>query len=127
MQGVQRYVVFSFLVGAGLLWVTLSRILQALAFAMNAPDIELIGSQFTLSKAISMAFSIGVAFVAFKNEKVNQFSSEVVAELRKVTWPGKEETKQATIVVIITTLIIALILGLFDALWGWATGFIYAG
>ena len=125
MQGVQRYVVFSFLIGAGLLWVTLSRIFQAVAFALNAPDIELLGSQFTLSKAVSMGISLAVAFVAFKNERVNQFSSEVVAELRKVTWPGKEETKQATIVVIITTLIIALILGLFDALWGWATSFIY--
>ena len=125
MQGVQRYVVFSFLVGAGLLWVTLSRIFQAVAFALNAPDIELLGSQFTLSKAVSMGISLAIAFVAFKNERVNQFCSEVVAELRKVTWPGKEETKQATFVVIITTLIIALILGLFDAVWGWATSFIY--
>jgi preprotein translocase subunit SecE len=125
VQGVQRYVVFSFLVGAGLLWVTLSRLFQALAFALNAPDVELLGSQFTLSKAVSMGLSVFIAYAAFKNERVNQFSSEVVAELRKVTWPGKEETKHQTVVVIITTLVIALLLGLFDAVWGWATGHIY--
>ena len=125
MQGVQRYVVFSFLIGAGLLWVTLSRIFQAIAFAVNAPDFEILGSQFTASKALGMGISLVVTYVAFKNQRVNQFSSEVVAELKKVTWPGKDETKHATFVVIITTLIIALILGLFDAVWGWATSHIY--
>ena len=68
VQGVQRYVVFSFLIGAGLLWVTLSRIFQAVAFALNAPDIELLGSQFTLSKAISMGISLAGVFVAVQNE-----------------------------------------------------------
>jgi len=125
LQGVQRYVVFSFLIGAGLLWVTLSRIFQAIAFAVNAPDFEILGSQFTASKALGMGISLVVTYVAFKNQRVNQFSSEVVAELKKVTWPGKDETKHATFVVIITTLIIALILGLFDAVWGWATSHIY--
>lgn len=105
--------------------MTLSRVFQAVAFAVNAPDFEILGSQFTASKALGMGISIIVSYVAFRNEKVNQFSSEVVAELKKVTWPGKEETKKATIVVIITTLIIALLLGIFDGIWGWATGHLY--
>ncbi len=125
MQGVQRYVVFAYLTFGVLLWATLSKILAALAFAVDAPDFEILGSQFTLTTLLGLAIAAGSSFVAFKNEKVYGFSAEVVSELKKVTWPTKEETRTATIVVIVTTVVIAMILGVFDAVWAALTGMIY--
>lgn len=118
MQGVQRYVVFAYLLLGVLLWATLSKILGALAFAINAPDYEILGSDFTLTTVVGLGLAAGFSYFAFKNERWYGFSSEVVAELKKVTWPTKDETRTATIVVIITTLIIAAILGVFDLVWG---------
>jgi len=124
VQGVQRYVIFAYLTMGVLLWATLSKLLSALFYFADAPDVELLGSQFTLTTAVSLAVSAGTAFFAFKNERAYEFSAEVVAELKKVTWPDKVETQSATIVVIITTLIIAAILGGFDAIWNAVTSLI---
>jgi preprotein translocase subunit SecE len=125
MHGIQRWVVFAFLAAGVLLWGALSKFFNAVAFAFNIPDFEILGSQFTASTGLGLLIAASSAFFAFKNARVNAFSGEVVAELKKVTWPTKEETKSATTVVIITTLIIAAILGLFDAVWGTLTGLLY--
>ncbi len=63
--------------------------------------------------------------VAWKNEMVFGLANEVTSELRKVTWPTRSETVTSTIVVIITTIVSALLLGLFDGIWSWATRMIY--
>lgn len=46
--------------------------------------------------------------------KVGQFFKECVAELRKVVWPGKEDVLSAVKVVLVSTVIIAALLGFFD-------------
>jgi len=43
------------------------------------------------------------------------FLREAKEELKKVSWPSKKETWQKTLIVISFSLIVALILGLFDA------------
>jgi preprotein translocase subunit SecE len=40
-------------------------------------------------------------------EKIIGFFDDVVKEMRKVTWPTKEELKEATTVVIVVCLVIA--------------------
>ena len=52
--------------------------------------------------------------VAYRNEQVFASVVEVTRELEKVTWPTRKETSAATIVVIVTVLIAALILSSFD-------------
>lgn len=63
--------------------------------------------------------------VLYRNDRVYTLCNEVTAELKKVAWPGPAEVRQATIVVIIMTLISASILGLFDLVWANITDFIY--
>jgi preprotein translocase subunit SecE len=48
--------------------------------------------------------------------KIFRFFQESYAELRKVMWPTQDEVVDSTKVVIVSTLLIALILGMFDAL-----------
>jgi preprotein translocase subunit SecE len=48
--------------------------------------------------------------------KVVQFIKESYAELRKVIWPGRDDVISSVKVVIISTIIIAAVLGLMDVL-----------
>ena len=48
--------------------------------------------------------------------RVANFYQEVVAEMRKVTWPDREQLKDTTIKIIIFVLFIGAILGLLDVL-----------
>jgi len=47
-------------------------------------------------------------------EKVKKFLKEVNAELRKVTWPTKDELIGSTIVVVIVSLVVAIFIGIVD-------------
>jgi preprotein translocase subunit SecE len=49
-------------------------------------------------------------------KKVVQFFKDSYAELRKVVWPSREDVISSTKVVIVSTILIALVLGLIDVL-----------
>jgi preprotein translocase subunit SecE len=49
-------------------------------------------------------------------KKIVGFFKESYAELRKVVWPGRDEVIASTKVVVVSTVIIALVLGLVDIL-----------
>ena len=49
-------------------------------------------------------------------KKIVQFVKESYAELRKVIWPGRDDVVSSVKVVIISTVIIAAVLGLIDFL-----------
>jgi preprotein translocase subunit SecE len=49
-------------------------------------------------------------------KKIVQFIKESYAELRKVIWPSREDVVSSVKVVIVSTVIIAAILGLVDLL-----------
>jgi preprotein translocase subunit SecE len=57
------------------------------------------------------------AVVAYKNERVFASAVDVMRELEKVTWPTRKETYAATVVVIVTVAISALVLQIFDYVW----------
>lgn len=66
-----------------------------------------------------------IAIAMWRNAKINKLSVEIVTELSKVTWPTRKELSAATVVVIVLSVIAAIILGLFDFFWAWATDLIY--
>jgi preprotein translocase subunit SecE len=47
-------------------------------------------------------------------EKVKKFFAEVYAELKKVSWPSREEIRGSTMVVIVTVIIMAIVIGVVD-------------
>jgi len=65
------------------------------------------------------------AVVTYRSKKVHTFVVEVCVELSKVTWPSRKETWSQTIIVIVVSIIAAIILGVFDAMWSQITDFIY--
>lgn len=66
-----------------------------------------------------IAFAIvGAAFIyTLRNVVAQEFANDVMVELRKVTWPSWKETRQSTLVVIVTVFVVGMILGGFDLMW----------
>ena len=55
-----------------------------------------------------------------------EFVSEVVVEVSQVTWPTRAETRAATVVVIVISLICSGLLWFMDVTWNKVTDFLYA-
>lgn len=123
---VKRYVNMAFVLGALLAWMMLSPffawLIELIAPAWDKP---LIGVGFRVSNVLGLVGASVFAIWAWTNENVYGQAIEIGNELSKVTWPKWEETRISTIVVIVTTLIVAIILGLFDFVWAKITGLIY--
>ncbi|MCL4510127.1 MAG: preprotein translocase subunit SecE [Bacteroidetes bacterium] len=49
-------------------------------------------------------------------EKIIGFFEDVVKEMKKVTWPTKDELKDSTVVVLVATLIIAVFVYAIDTI-----------
>jgi preprotein translocase subunit SecE len=47
-------------------------------------------------------------------QKIQEFFREVSVELRKVSWPTRQQTVNATVVVIVVSFIVAFFLGIVD-------------
>lgn len=73
--------------------------------------------------AAAIALTVGIAL--YKNDNVYGLACDVASELKKVTWPTRKETQAATLVVIVTVIISAVVLGVFDMIWSAVTDTIY--
>ncbi len=60
-------------------------------------------------------------------EKIQKFLKEVNAELRKVTWPTKDELIGSTIVVIVVSVIVAVFIGIVDRILTFVVQSIFGG
>ncbi|GJM43352.1 MAG: hypothetical protein DHS20C21_01940 [Gemmatimonadota bacterium] len=47
-------------------------------------------------------------------EKARKFVSDVIVEMKKVSWPTRNELRGSTMVVIVTVIIIAIFIGIVD-------------
>lgn len=125
-MNVKRYVNIAFVLSGLLAWVVFSPffawVIEWLAPAWDRP---LIGVGFRVSNLLGFAVAVGLAAWAWTSEKIYEQAIEIGNELAKVTWPKWEETRLATIVVVVTTLIVAVLLGLFDMAWAKVTSWIY--
>jgi preprotein translocase subunit SecE len=61
------------------------------------------------------------AWTAYRNEQVFATIHDITRELEKVSWPTRKETSAATIVVLVTVSLAAVILSGFDAIWAFFT------
>jgi len=49
-------------------------------------------------------------------DKIKRFFGETRVEMRKVTWPTREELKESTKIVIIATFVVTLFIGIIDTI-----------
>ena len=116
--GLERYVMFAFIAGAIIILWLLDKIVTLVWDQFAEPPSTLI----TVGSA---AVAIGSMFWAYKHPTVNKLANECAQELSKVTWPTRRETYAATIVVIVTSVIAAILIGVFDTAWSTLTDLVY--
>lgn len=117
--GLERWVQFAFFAIAGLTFFVGDKLIGFVWSYFGAPE-ELV---VTGAAAI---LGILTGYLLYRHPTVRPLADEVAGELSKVTWPSRKETWQSTIVVIVTSVIAAIYLGLFDTLWSAFTDLIYA-
>jgi preprotein translocase subunit SecE len=49
-------------------------------------------------------------------EKITEFINGVTKEMKKVTWPTKDELRESTTVVLVSTIVLSLFVALVDTL-----------
>ena len=124
MGDLRRWVNLAFLFGAIILWWLFANMTSSVLGILNIFDTRILGELVTMSTLIGGAIAIILVFALWRNVKIYESSLNVAREMKKVTWPNFEETKQATKVVIVTTIIVALILSGFDLVFKWLTDLI---
>lgn len=123
--GVERWVQFAFAACAiTVAWFLIKSstavwtILADTIDAVPEPDSTMIAVGAGLVAFIS-------AVIAYRSQKIHTFVLEVCVELSKVSWPTRKETWSQTVVVLIVSVIAAIILGVYDAVWSHITDLIY--
>lgn len=126
-MSIARYVNLSFVAIGLVAYLVLGELFTGLIEIFgSAANFQILGVNFRFAHLLAMAASVGFAIWLRRNPRVHDYAMEVGSELSKVTWPTWKETKLATIVVIVTTLIISIILGLMDLIWGALSRLIYS-
>lgn len=126
-MNLQRFVNIAYVLAGLLTWVISATIFGGILDVISRDfDKPLIGTDFLRSDLLGLVAGLAVGIALKLNRNVNTWGLEVANELKKVTWPSWEETKLSTVVVIITSIIVAIILGMFDALWAFLSSAIYS-
>jgi preprotein translocase SecE subunit len=116
--GLLRWVLSAYLgFGAILFWL-LDKIGNAVWQIFAEPNSTLV----TIGAAVTSTIT---TVVLYKNQRTNQIVHDVLGELMRVTWPSRNETQSATIVVIIASIIASIVIGVLDAAWSKLTDLIY--
>jgi len=109
-------------------WVNLSYLAVAILFGylvfsstgklVGAYDLETRVRNIDLFLRIGSVLAGALVFIGlYRNEKANQFMTEVVEELSRVAWPTQKETSSATMVVIVMVVVSGMVLGFLDYIW----------
>ena len=87
-------------------------------------DYAILGSYITLTTFIGLVLALLLTVILYRAPGVFSYLSEVVAELKKVTWPTLDETKRSTVIVIVFTLLLSAYLAVADWIWQHVTQFL---
>jgi preprotein translocase subunit SecE len=119
-QRLLQYVLY----GLGLiLWFIMWKFLGSMielftvSFSLRPVEVPIFGSLANLSSIFALGAAVGGAEYARRNAVANKFGIEVLSELRKVSWPNWTEVKGTTLVVLGVSIVVSLILFVFDKIY----------
>jgi preprotein translocase subunit SecE len=123
--GVERWVQFAYAACAiALAWFLIKS--SNAVWTMLADSIDAVPEPNATAIAVGSGLVAFIAAViAYRSKRIHTFVLEVCVELSKVAWPTRKETWSQTIIVIIVSIIAAIILGVYDAVWSHITDLIY--
>jgi preprotein translocase subunit SecE len=119
-----RIVLAFFMVATILTAILYTKVMAAVFTLVGIKDPAVLGRDFTNSTMIALAMTVASLFYALRATAAYGFVKQVAEELVKVTWPTFDESKQNTTNTVWVTGVIALILFLFDWVFGNLTDFL---
>jgi preprotein translocase subunit SecE len=106
-----RLVVIFYLVTTLVVALFLDHLLGQVWARFGWPDPTLIeGSDWKATTVLGGALALGGAIGCYVHPRTKALSLEVAGELMKVTWPSLDETRIATLAVVVASLVAAFIL-----------------
>jgi len=123
--GVERWVQFAYAACAiALAWFLIKA--STAIWTILADNVDAVPEPNATAIAVGAGLLAFISAVAgYRSKKVHTFVVEVCVELSKVSWPTRKETWSQTIVVLVVSIIAAIILGVYDAVWSHITDLIY--
>jgi len=118
----RKIIIGCYLAASTLVWFLVRSLIQWLNFSFY--QIRKLPAIDVLREALPLAGLVLTFIVLLKHPKVNEVMDEVVAELKKVTWPNPADVRKATVVVMVCILVASGILAFFDLLFGKVVGFL---
>ena len=112
----QRGVSLVFIFGAVAVGVLVRSLAWTVMQAMVWEDPALAGP-LTLSWLLGIVAGVIGFFALMRHPKSSGFVDETISELRKVTWPSRDETMGNTGVVVGATVFFSLLLAVYDFAW----------
>ncbi|WP_197440252.1 preprotein translocase subunit SecE [Polystyrenella longa] len=76
----------------------------------------------SMQAALAFGLLVPIAWFGFRLTQYPRFADFLIAveaEMAKVSWPGREELKRSTVVVIVTMVLLAAFLLVCDLFWQW--------
>jgi preprotein translocase subunit SecE len=116
----------AFLVGK-MLNGTWNRLADTHFVAKNMPILTRLAEEDrpTYTTLVGAVVGIVAAVYAYRRPDVRTWTSDVAAELAKVSWPSKKEVTNSTMVVIVASAFATVFLALLDRFWGFVTNLVY--
>jgi preprotein translocase subunit SecE len=118
LLGLERWVQLGFMAAAILFVWLYDHLITAIWYAFADPNEA-------LATAGAVVLGLATAAILYGNKGAYSLVHGVAEELSKVTWPTRKETSSSTIVVVITSIVAALVLFLFDSVWSAVTDLVY--
>ncbi len=116
--GIERWIQLSFMVAALLLMWLLDNAINGIWYLFADPSESIV-------TAASVVLGVLGAIVLYRTPAAYGLVHDVSEEMARVSWPTRKETSQSTIVVVITSIVAAIMLFLFDSVWSAVTDLVY--
>jgi preprotein translocase subunit SecE len=116
--GLERWVQIGFMVVAMLLVWLSGNLINAIWFAFADPNEAVVS-------AVSVLAGLLGAIALYRYQPANSLANEIADEMSKVSWPTRKETSNSTVVVVVTSIVAALMLFVFDTIWSAVTDLVY--
>lgn len=116
--GIERWVQMGFMVVALLLVWLSGNLINAIWYAFADPNESLV-------TVASVVVGILGAIALYRYQPAHGLANEIAEEMSKVSWPSRKETSNSTVVVVVTSIVAAIMLFMFDTIWSAVTDLVY--
>jgi preprotein translocase SecE subunit len=121
----RKLILAFYLISSMVLWLLSRSAIQY--FYLTFYQIRRVPGIAVMREALPIVLAVACFLILIRHARVNLVLEEVVSELKKVTWPSRDEVVRSTTVVLVCITFASLVLAAFDLIWGKVIGYLLKG